>query len=82
MQIGKLDVIVDEDGIGGGLVDFCGYRGFVNNSTPVNLRFDEWGKPVKENFDNLKSQCYFRISERINKNELYIAEKECVGKPA
>jgi hypothetical protein len=33
---------------------------------------DEKGNPIKENYDNLKSQCYFRMAERINRNELYL----------
>jgi phage terminase large subunit len=67
-SIPKSQVIADEDGVGGGVVDILRCKGFVNNSkallNPVT-RLDE-------NYANLKSQCYFRLAERINKGELYI----------
>jgi phage terminase large subunit len=61
-------VIVDEDGVGGGVRDTLGCIGFVNNSSPVDVQ----GK--KQNFNNLKSQCYFYLAEKINKGELYVNE--------
>ncbi|HXS57495.1 MAG TPA: hypothetical protein VN726_15290 [Hanamia sp.] len=75
LQIGNSEVLVDEDGMGGGIVDFLKFKGFVNNSSPLaapNGPVDDNGNPIKENYDNLKSQCYFRMAERINRNELYL----------
>jgi phage terminase large subunit len=75
LGIGNSDVLVDEDGMGGGVVDFLKFKGFVNNSSALPAPIgpvDDKGKPIRENFDNLKSQCYFRIAERINKNNLYL----------
>lgn len=69
MKIGVSDVLVDEDGVGGGMVDFCKFKGFVNNSTPLP---NPVNGSIKENFDNLKSQCYFRLAQRINSNGLYL----------
>lgn len=60
--------IADEDGVGGGVVDILGCNGFVNNSSPLP-------NPMNlgtENYNNLKSQCYFRLAERINKSGLFI----------
>lgn len=60
--------IADEDGVGGGVVDILGCKGFVNNSRPL-------ANPIThedENYNNLKSQCYFKLAERINKGQLYI----------
>jgi phage terminase large subunit len=60
--------IADEDGVGGGVVDILGCKGFVNNSRPLP-------NPITledDNYTNLKSQCYFRLAERINKGGLYI----------
>jgi phage terminase large subunit len=54
-------VIVDEDGIGGGVVDILKCKGFVANSTPL----------YGGNFDMLKSQCGYRLSELINANLIY-----------
>jgi hypothetical protein len=75
LLIGPSDVIVDEDGMGGGIVDFYKYKGFVNNSSPLpspTAPLNDMGKRSNENFDNLKSQCYYRLAERINKNELFL----------
>jgi phage terminase large subunit len=75
MGIGKSDVLCDEDGVGGGVVDYEKFKGFVNNSSPLpspDAPLDDKGKPIKENFDNLKSQCSFRMADRINKNGLYL----------
>ena len=75
MQIGKSDVVVDEDGLGGGIVDYEKFTGFVNNSSALpspDAPYNDKGKQEKENFDNLKSQCSFRMADRINKNGLYL----------
>ena len=63
-------VIADEDGVGGGVVDILGCKGFVNGS-----------KPIEENntivqYQNLKSQCYFHLANKINNNEIYINATE------
>jgi hypothetical protein len=84
MGISPKEVIADEDGLGGGVVDFGKYKGFVNNSSalPSPTAVYQDGKKPKENYDNLKSQCYFRLSERVNKNEIFLqcgdVEKEWI----
>lgn len=55
-RIEKKRCIADEDGVGGGVVDNCGIRGFQNGSKP----FD------KENYSNLQSQCAYKLAEKIN----------------
>lgn len=72
-QIPKSNVICDEDGVGGGIVDFMGYKGFVNNSKPLQNP-ERYG--VDENYNHLKSQCYFRLADRINKGGVYIKVDE------
>lgn len=67
-QIPNSSVIADEDGVGGGVVDILKCAGFVNNSRPLDN--PETREP--ENYNNLKSQCYFRLAERINKGGVYI----------
>lgn len=76
-QLGASRIVVDEDGVGGGVVDLVKCHGFVNNSrplpAPVNPKHDERsGKKLPENYDNLKSQCYFRLALRINEGGLFI----------
>ncbi len=66
--VGRSNVIVDEDGVGGGVVDELSCNGFVNNSVPLpNPKSEE-----KENFDNLKSQCYYMLASKINEGEIWV----------
>ncbi len=68
-QVPTSHIVIDEDGVGGGCVDLiAGCKGFVNNSSPLE-------NPItrqKENFDNLKSQCYYKLAEYINDNKIFI----------
>ncbi len=67
-QIPLQNIIVDETGLGGGVVDKLRCKGFISNARPLL-------NPVthkEENYNNLKSQCYFRLAERINAGGLYI----------
>lgn len=59
--IASNSVVVDEDGVGGGVVDILRCKGFVNNS-----------RAIDENFDNLKSQCYFKLADAINEGKVFI----------
>ena len=59
------NIIVDEDGVGGGVKDYLRCQGFVNNSKPLKV------KGQQENFANLKSQCYYHLAQCINRNEIY-----------
>lgn len=56
--------IVDQDGVGGGVVKLGRYVGFSGNDQP----FEERGK--KENYKNLKTQLYYRFAERVNNDEV------------
>lgn len=71
------NIICDEDGVGGGVVDILGCRGFVANSRAIGNKdahkVDSKDKNMPgidaaENFDNLKSQCYFKLAADINNN--------------
>ena len=61
-QVLLSNIIVDEDGVGGGAKDILRCKGFVNNSRPLK----------GENYTNLKSQCYYMLADLINKGELGI----------
>lgn len=62
----KHNVIIDQDGVGGGSVKLGQYRGFSGGS-PV---MKDPGTRIKENYFNLKTQCYYRLAEKINNGQL------------
>jgi PBSX family phage terminase large subunit len=53
------NVLVDEDGIGGGCKDYLHCKGFLNGS-----------KAVRDNYMNLKADCYFKLGELITTNAI------------
>ena len=46
------EIVVDDDGVGGGVVDNLKCKGFVNNSRPIN-----------PNYYNQKSECGYKLAE-------------------
>ncbi len=58
--------IVDEDGIGGGVKDYLNCIGFVNGSVAIKVDGE------KQNFANLKAQCYWKLAKMINQNKIYV----------
>lgn len=61
-------VVADEDGVGGGVVDFLMCKGFVNGSRPKKeLIANEYVVP---NYTNLKTQCSYKIAGMIVKRQI------------
>lgn len=60
------NVVADEDGVGGGVVDIVRCKGFVNNSKALK----EENNNVE--YQNLKTQCYYKLAELIQANKLFI----------
>lgn len=56
------NIIVDDDGVGGGVKDILRCKGFINNSKALK----------NENYINLKTQCYYALSNALNKSSIYI----------
>jgi len=54
------NVIVDSDGVGGGVADQIKGTNFVNNSKALH----------EQNFSNLKSQCYVKLSELFKEGKI------------
>jgi hypothetical protein len=54
------NVIVDSDGVGGGISDLLRATNFVNNSSPLH----------GQNFSNLKSQCYVKLSDMFREGKI------------
>lgn len=78
-QIPWSNVLVDEDGIGGGVVDHLkGIKGFMANTSPfptaqeVRTRFAKLQNEFipKTNFKNLKAQCGWKLAELINERKI------------
>ena len=57
------NIIVDEDGVGGGVKDYLRCQGFVNNARALK----------GENYQNLKTQCYYKLADQINKGQIGVS---------
>jgi phage terminase large subunit len=60
----KSKIVVDEDGVGGGVCDIVRCYGFINNSKAIG----------KNNYSNLKAQCSVIMANMINNREVYEIE--------
>jgi len=59
------NIIIDADGIGGGVVDqLRGVVSFINNSRQIEVN----GQP--NIYQNLKSQCYYGLAEYVEKGKI------------
>lgn len=68
-------VICDEDGVGGGVVDILGCKGFVANASPFNTAKQNPNtgntQAVGTNYANLKAQCAWHLASILNSNKAY-----------
>jgi len=64
-QVPTSHVVVDEDGVGGGVVDYLKCRGFVNNS-----------RATSGNYANKRSRCYFTLATYVNENKIYLCDED------
>ena len=62
-QVPLRNIIVDEDGVGGGVKDYLRCQGFVNNARALK----------SENYQNLKTQCFYTLAKKINEGQLGIS---------
>ena len=74
------NIAYDNDGIGQLVDGFIeGAIGFNNGGTPMddpeNIVTDANGKPVKPNYFNLKTQCYYRSGDGVKKGLYGVSEK-------
>ena len=60
-------IVVDDDGVGGGVVDL------IRGCTPFNAN----SKPLKdENYKNLKAQCCYMLAEKVNAGKVYVNSRQ------
>ena len=69
LQIPYSQVVIDEDGVGGGVVDELKAQhkqitGFVNGSRAIETKATVQAQI--HNFANLKAQCYFKLADYVN----------------
>ncbi len=74
LQVRRSHIVIDEDGIGGGVVDqIDGCKGFTNNAQAIQPYDSKWDDAKKVNYTNLKTQCYFRLADLANQGKIQIA---------
>lgn len=64
------NVLVDQNGVGGDVLALRpNYVGFLNNGVPL----DDPNTQIKENYENLKTQVYYRSANRVNAGGLRVS---------
>ena len=72
-QVPFSNILADEDGIGGGVVDnMKGIKGFTGNSTPLLVWDYIKSKLAPAGFTNFRSQCYFKLAEMVDAHQISI----------
>ena len=65
-------IVYDNDGVGGFIEGFIsGAKAFHNGARPMEARNDA-GTKEPENYENLKTQCYYRSGMRVSKGQLRV----------
>lgn len=66
-KIPKNRVVIDDDGVGGGVTDGVGGKGFKNNGKPIKINKD------MPNYKNLQVQCLYMLADKINEGGINIS---------
>lgn len=75
-SIGYLNVLADEGGVGGGVVDgMRGIKGFNGSASPLPVWDFIRSKQVPANYQNFRCQCYFKLSEMVNNRQMAVKIK-------
>lgn len=68
-------IVYDNDGVGGFIDGFIvGAKAFHNGATPMIAKNDA-GKKELENYENLKTQCYYRSGMRVRKGQMSVSHE-------
>lgn len=65
-KIPRTRCIVDSDGVGGGVADGAGVKGFRNNARAIRKGKDS------PNYKNLQVQCLYHLADKINNGEIWV----------
>lgn len=72
-EIGYQNVIADEDGVGGGVVDgMRGIKGFSGGGSPLPVWDFVKSRLVPANYRNFRCQCYFKLGEMVNNRQIAV----------
>jgi hypothetical protein len=75
-KVQNSDIVYDADGVGGFVDGFIkGANPFHGGAAVVEVKDPVSGKKIKENYKNLKTQCYYRSGRRVANGELRISER-------
>lgn len=74
IKIPTSNVLVDQDGVGGGVVDEGGYIGFGGGQTAK----EDPDTNIKEFYKNLRTQCYYRFSYLVNDAKVAVSLDDVV----
>lgn len=70
--IPRENILIDEDGIGGGILDLVpGALGFHGGAAPFGTVGEQ---EIKENFENLRAQCCYHLSKKARERQILISE--------
>ena len=75
-NVPRKNIIADENGVGGGLIDVLGCTGFINNASPIAPKSSKLNLANVRNFEHLKTQCYFALAKVVNEELLKIMYDE------
>ena len=74
-KVPRSKCVIDEDGVGFGLVkDLPGVKGFVNNARPMTRKKETEEDKVIHNYKNLKAQCWFELANHVNSGWIGISK--------
>lgn len=75
-QVPNANIVFDADGVGGFVDGFIkGASPFHGGAAVIDVKDTVSGRMIKENYFNLKAQCYYRSGHRVGRGEVKISEK-------
>ena len=73
-KIPMSQVLVDENWVGGGIVDNLKCRGFIGNRSAVSPLARKYKVELNRNYHDLRCQCYMMLSKTINERKMSILD--------
>lgn len=72
-KVRRSHFVVDENGIGGGVVDnFKGCYGFVSQARPIETDEERQNSEYRKSYGNLRAQCFFKLAQLMKNMEVGI----------